>query len=181
MNPRLRCALLATLALLPLGAFALWAGQQALASLRQPPPPVALADPAPADPSILARLDPFFRMGPLEGAALPVTALPLSLKGIRLDPASGRGAAFIAGANGPQRPVAPGEEVQPGVTLVAIAADHVVLERDGRRESLWLEAVGRRPAAGPAATPAAATTVAPRDEAPPDDPPPPPEDEEEEP
>lgn len=116
---------------------------RAVEAVTAPLPALPTIAPQPGpDASILGRFDPFFREGPVDGANLAVTALPISLKGVRFDAASLRGAAFIAGADGVQRPFALGEEVMEGVVLAAVAADHVILDRGGTRESLWLEAVG---------------------------------------
>lgn len=135
-------------------ALAVRAGHALMAPLPALP---AMAPPAGPDAAILGRFDPFFREAPAEGADLPVTALPLTLKGVRFDAASGRGAAFIAGADGVQRPLAPGDAVMDGVTLAAVAPDHVVLERAGARETLWLdEAGGAAPSTLPSAPDAAA-------------------------
>lgn len=94
-----------------------------------------------AAPELLARFDPFFRLGGGATAAAPVavTALQLTLFGTRLNEASGRGSAIIAGADGVQTSFAVGEEVAPGVTLKAVYFDHVTLTRGGRDEQLFLD------------------------------------------
>jgi len=56
-----------------------------------------------------------------------------------MNEASGGGSAIIAGSDGVQRSYAVGEEVSPGVKLVQVLFDHVVLERGGTRESLFLD------------------------------------------
>lgn len=101
----------------------------------------ALAPPQLADRALLARFDPFFRM---RGSAtdLPVTALPYSLHGLRTDSATGRGSAIIAAGDGQQAVFSVGDSVGQGVTLVEIAVDHVVLDRGGVREALWLDNAG---------------------------------------
>jgi general secretion pathway protein C len=120
----------------------------------------------PAD--VLASFDPFFRLG---GGATPaptaVTALQLMLYGIRVDEASGRGSAIVAGPDAVQKSVGVGEEIIPGVTLKAVAFDHITIDRGGAAEDLFLTqdnapAAGQTPGApapaqggaAPAATPA---------------------------
>src|SRR5436305_8387714 len=81
---------------------------------------------APPDASLLARLDPFFR---LDAAAGPtgVTSLNLKLYGVRQDRATGRGSAIIALPDGRQMSFAVGEQLLPGVTLVAVGFDNVTI------------------------------------------------------
>lgn len=129
-----------------LGAMALASlllGLRAVQALREPlPVPPPFTAPPMADRALLARLDPFFPVRAAAGGDLPVTALPLSLHGVRADTASGRGSAIIAAGDGTQKVYAVGETVADGVTLAAIAEDHVVLDRGGTRESLWLDSAG---------------------------------------
>ncbi|MCG2842739.1 hypothetical protein L6Q21_17320 [Sandaracinobacter sp. RS1-74] len=111
--------------------------------VRQPlPVPPPFTAPPMADRALLARFDPFFPVRADSGSGLPVTALPLSLHGVRSDSATGRGSAIIASGDGEQKVYAVGETVTDGVTLAAIAADHVVLDRGGTREALWLDTAG---------------------------------------
>jgi general secretion pathway protein C len=131
-------AILAALALavLLLGWRALAA---ALAPLPEAPP---FAAPALADRALLARFDPFFPAAAASGDALPVTALPFSLHGVRADSATGRGSAIIAAGDGEQKVYGVGDALGDGVTLAAIAGDHIVLDRAGTREALWLDNAG---------------------------------------
>jgi general secretion pathway protein C len=115
------------------------------------PPPVV--EPTPADPSILARLDPFF--GVAAADAMPVTSLPLKLRGVRTDGASGRGGAFIEGADGAQGAYSVGDSVG-GAILAAVAEDHVILDNGGRRETLWIDSGGSAAPAEGGAAPVAA-------------------------
>ena len=126
--------------------------------------------------AMLRGFDPFFRLSAAApGApATVVTPLQLTLFGTRLDGASGRGAAIIAGADNVQASYSVGEEVAPGVTLKQVAFDHVVLVRGGRDETLFIDqsaaaaaitrpgtAVGAAaPAGGEAAAPDAPITAA---------------------
>lgn len=99
--------------------------------------------------SILTGFDPFFRLGAPAGQPATVTPLQLTLFGIRLDEATGRGSAIIAGPDNVQQSVAVGDEVQPGVRLVAVAFDHVTLERGGAAEDLFMDQSRALAAAGP--------------------------------
>jgi general secretion pathway protein C len=112
----------------------------------------------------LSGFDPFFR---LSGAGVPgpatVTMLQLQLFGIRLDDATGRGSAILAGPDGVQKSVAVGEEVSPGVILKSVAFDHVTLDRGGASEDLFIDQSGGAAAAAPTgatSTPGAASAVA---------------------
>lgn len=116
-----------------------------------------VAEPAPEGSAaeLLHGFDPFFRLGgqPQAGPAV-VTSLQLVLFGTRLNDATGRGSAIIATPDGVQSSYAVGEEIMPGVTLKAVAFDHVTIERGGSAEDLFMDQSG-------AATPVAA--VAPSD------------------
>jgi len=124
----------------------------------RPAAPVIPAAPVEA----IAGYDPFFRLqAPAAGPGV-VTALQLTLFGIRIDDATGGGGAILAGPDGVQRSVGVGEEIQPGVTLAAVAFDHVTMDRGGAREDLFLDQSGPAPAGGaaPAATAAGGITAA---------------------
>ena len=54
------------------------------------------------------------------------------------DEATGRGSAILAGADGVQRSIAVGEDIQPGVVLKAVAFDHVTIARGGAEEDLFI-------------------------------------------
>jgi len=111
----------------------------------RPAAPVIPAAPAEA----IAGFDPFFRLqAPQQGPAV-VTALQLTLFGIRIDDATGGGGAILAGPDGVQRSVGVGEEIQPGVKLAAVAFDHVSVERGGAREDLFLDQSGPAAPGGP--------------------------------
>jgi general secretion pathway protein C len=102
----------------------------------------AFAPPALADRALLGRVDPFFPAAVGSADSLPVTALPFSLHGVRADSATGRGSAILATGDGQQQVYAVGDTLTDGVTLAAIAADHVILDRGGTREALWLDTGG---------------------------------------
>ncbi len=103
--------------------------------------------PQPERAALFASFDPFNRTvaaAPAEGAA--VTSLALTLYATRAMPGGG-GSAILAGADGVQQVIRVGAEVQPGVTLAAVAFDHVVLSHGGAREMLYLDQSGPAPAA----------------------------------
>jgi general secretion pathway protein C len=95
-------------------------------------------DAAPVSPSILGSFDPFFRLADNAGAAV-VTGLDIKLFGIRADQASGRGSAIVGLPNGVQSSVSVGEEIMAGVTLKAVALDHVTILRGGVEEQVYLD------------------------------------------
>ncbi|WP_343527222.1 type II secretion system protein N [Sphingomonas sp.] len=109
--------------------------------------------------AILDGFDPFFRLQGGQAAPSAVTTLQLTLFGTRIDEATGRGSAIVAGPDGVQRSVSVGEEIQPGVTLKSVAFDHITLDRGGASEDLYLDqsdappATAAMPSAGAASTP----------------------------
>jgi general secretion pathway protein C len=107
--------------------------------------------------AILSAFDPFFRLQ-AQAAPTTVTTLQITLFGIRLDEASGRGAAIVAGPDGVQRSVSVGEEVQPGVTLKGVAFDRITLDRGGTAEDLFLDQSGATPPPPAAGAPGHALT-----------------------
>jgi len=117
---------------------------------------------------ILTGFDPFFRLSAGRAAPSTVTSLNLTLFGTRIDEAMGRGSAIIAGPDGVQNSVAVGDEIAPGVRLKAVAFDHVVIDRGGAEENLYLDqssaaAAGQpvAPAAGGATSPPTAASGVP--------------------
>lgn len=112
------------------------------------PAGVRVMSPA-ARAALFASVDPFNR-----GAAVPVqgessgavTSLALTLFATRAAPGGG-GTAIIAGGDGLQQVYRVGVEVQPGVTLAAVAFDHVELSRNGAKELLYLDQSGPAPSA----------------------------------
>ena len=91
--------------------------------------------------ALFASIDPFNRTPPASAAPAStgaVTSLALTLFGTRATP-GGVGTAIIAGADGLQQVFRTGSEVQPGVTLSAVAFDHVELTHNGTRELLYLD------------------------------------------
>jgi general secretion pathway protein C len=102
---------------------------------------------------ILTGFDPFFRLSAGQAAPSTVTSLQLTLFGTRIDEAMGRGSAIVAGPDGVQNSVAVGEEIVPGVRLKAVAFDHVVIDRGGQEENLFLDQSGGAQAGEGTSTP----------------------------
>ena len=104
--------------------------------------------------ALMTGFDPFNRSAAVAaapGSAAVVTDLPLTLYGIRVNPASGGGTAIIAGSDGQQKVYRIGEEISPGVTLSAVAFDHVTLNRNGASELLYLDQSQPAPVVAPVA------------------------------
>ncbi len=103
---------------------------------------------APARAALFAQFDPFARDVPDggggggEGGA----ALPFTLLGTRSTADGQGGGAILAGADGVQRAVPQGADIAPGVRLVQVAFDHVVLQHAGGTLVLRLAAQDGRPA-----------------------------------
>jgi len=90
--------------------------------------------------ALFAGFDPFFRTGATAGEGMrQVTALPLKLYGVSLNEASGQGSAIIADESDVQTSFAVGDEIAPGVVLKAVAFDHVVIQRGGATETLFID------------------------------------------
>ncbi len=111
----------------PVGMFGTWDSRQ----------PQMLA-PAQRD-ALFTAFDPFFRSAPAGDASAQITSLSLTLFGTRINEASGQGSAIIATPDGIQASYAVGDEVMPGVLLKEVAFDHVVLDRGGTVETLFLD------------------------------------------
>jgi general secretion pathway protein C len=94
----------------------------------------------PANVTALGSFDPFFRLA--QGGPVVVTALNLTLHGIREDRATGRGSAIIALPDGRQLSFLVGEEIMPGVSLAAVGFDNVTISRAGTPEQLFLDQSG---------------------------------------
>lgn len=138
-----RLALLASLALilalLWLGvriALALWPRGDVAADVA----PARLPEAASSAPSVsVSRWHLFGNAGAAAGAnrALPASTLPLALRGTVADRDPNAGVAVIG--NGQQeRAYRVGDDIDTGVKLVEVHPEHVVVTRDGVRESLRL-------------------------------------------
>ncbi len=112
--------------LTPVGMFGDW-------TARQP----AIPGPA-ARQALFSAFDPFFREAPATGGA-QVTSLALQLFGTRINEGSGQGSAIIATPDGTQSSFGTGDEIMPGVILKSVAYDHVVIDRGGSEETLFLD------------------------------------------
>ena len=139
-----------------LGALLVWQAVRLLWTLVVPLSPLGAWQPqtaviaSPAERrALLSGLDPFFRGAGQGPATVTVTSAGLTLFGINLNEATGGGSAIIAGEDGMQTSYAVGDEIAPGLKLVGIAFDHVLLDRGGTRESLFLDQSGEAPVAHP--------------------------------
>lgn len=140
------------------GAALFWAIATPLGPIGAP----AAVGPAPrarADASVLQRFDPFAaaraarRAAPAANTATASIA-GLSLKAVRVAASPNAGSAIIAAQGAPQKSFQVGEAISPGLRLVGVAADHVILESAEGRSVLAFP--GRN-----IATPAAAASTAP--------------------
>ena len=131
----LELAILAFLALA--AAMLVWAIFRPIGPVGPWQPRVAAAAPAPTG---FSALDPLFGFQ-ADGGPLVVSSSGITLHGLRMDNASGRGSAILSSEGEPQRSYEVGEEVVPGVTLAEVAVDHVVLSRGGNAEALFFEDV----------------------------------------
>ncbi|CAN5236848.1 type II secretion system protein N [soil metagenome] len=99
--------------------------------------------PAPLPPGARSPLfrsfEPFTRGQVAEGPSAQVTGLALQLFGTRINEGSGLGSAIVATPDGIQSSFAVGDEIMPGVKLKDVFYDHVVIDRGGRLETLFLD------------------------------------------
>jgi len=140
-----------------LGALLVWQCVRLLWTLLTPLSPLGAWQPqaaviaSPAERrALFTSLDPFFRGNAQGPAAATVTSAGLTLFGINLNEATGGGSAIIAGEDGIQTSYAVGDEIAPGLKLAGVAFDHVLLDRGGARESLFLDQSGEAPVASAA-------------------------------
>jgi len=126
-----------------------------------PSPEAPQARPLPdVDLGVLSRFDAFFRNGGGGAEATPSDGGGLTLFGVRADGAGG-GSAIIGLADGRQVSVGAGEELEPGLTLNAVAPDHVMLSRGGAPFRLDFPDMASGAAAPEAATQPAAPSPEP--------------------
>jgi general secretion pathway protein C len=120
-----------------------------------PPAPQVL--PAAAQTALLTSFDPFGGGGSAATTASVAAGTDeFTLFGTRAAGGGLPGSAIIAGPDGEQASVAVGEQVAPGVRLVGVGFDRVVLERSGQR----LELAMAGDTLGPAVAGARDTAVA---------------------
>lgn len=132
----------------------------------QPPAPRLLS---PAErTTVLSSADPFGgSVAVIDSNA--VTSLDLELFGVTVNEAAGTGSAIIGLPDGTQQSIAAGEEILPGASLAEVTFTHIVIDRGGIRERLYLDESlpaddVATPASGPmpAGDPARAFNIAPR-------------------
>lgn len=138
-------------------ALAVQAGRLAW-MLVQPGPTIAAAAEVrtpPADPSVFGRFDAFFRTGGQSSLAeaTGADAAQMRLYGVRAGGRDG-GSAIIGLPDGRQVSVGVGEEVEPGLVLQSVAADHVILARGGSVSRLVFTEVPANAPQPPAPAPA---------------------------
>lgn len=133
----------------PVGRFGEW----------RPAPPRVLS--AEAQTVVLAAVDPFFRASGLQAtqtaAAAPAT--DLQLFGTLASQGSSPGSAILGAGENEQKSFAVGEEVAPGVKLVAVHFDRVVLDRGGTAQTIYMPGSEEATDTGPQAGSALATAV----------------------
>lgn len=112
---------------------------------------------AEAQSAVLAAVDPFFRSGAAAQAA-PAAATDLQLFGTRLGSDGIPGSGILGRPDGDQRSYVVGEEIAPGVKLVAVHFDHVDLDRGGVRQSLYMP--GAEGGTGPASAAVSGASIA---------------------
>lgn len=122
------------------------------------------------DLAILERFNPFSRSSAAT-AALPQATdafqLGLRLHGVRGPMFGDRGSAILATPDGKQASYVVGDAVMPGVTLTAVAGDHVLLIQNGAQLRLPFAEFAGAPPTVPPAAPVAGSFVAPAIETPP--------------
>lgn len=131
-----RALLLATLAIL--AARLVWAIATPLGPVGDwRPAPPRMVDPATRS-ALLASVDPFTGSGPVVDSNA-VTSLDIQLFGVTVNAGSGSGSAIIGLPDGSQQSIAVGEDILPGAQLAEVAFNHIVIDRGGIRERLYLD------------------------------------------
>lgn len=87
---------------------------------------------------IFATVDPFSSQK-IDTDSQVVTSLDLLLHGTTMNEISGGGSAIISGADGVQNSYAVGDEIIDGAILDSVAFDHIIIDRSGAKESLFLD------------------------------------------
>lgn len=105
--------------------------------VQAPDTPERASEAAPVALDPILALMPFGRNAePDEPAEAEETDLGLALHGVVTSAASAGSSAIVSGEGQPARAYALGQELPGGATLVEVQGDHVVIETDGRRETL---------------------------------------------
>lgn len=94
---------------------------------------------APMRERLFRTFDAFYPAPVARADTQNVTSLALTLFGVRINEGSGLGSAIIGAEDGVQDSYAVGDEIQPGVTLKSVAYDHVIIDRGGVEESIFLD------------------------------------------
>ncbi|WP_265569460.1 type II secretion system protein N [Sphingomicrobium nitratireducens] len=115
--------------------------------------PVPVAPPAEARAILFERFNPFPQAS--AGGGDVTTGLDLTLYGVRENRGAGTGGAIIGLPDGTQASFGVGEEILPGAILSGVAFDHVVIDRGGISERLYMEGASDAPVVSPAPGPAA--------------------------
>lgn len=122
-------------------------------------PPTAQPLPQAVQTALLTGFDPFGAGGvTIANAGEAAGASEFKLFGTRVAGGGLPGSAILAGPDGEQVSVAVGEDVVPGVRLVAVGFDQAVLERGGQRQTVLMDGESD---AGPAPAGVAAASAAP--------------------
>jgi len=119
------------------------------------------AIPETAQLALLSTFDPFStQAAPTSAAAAPAPATGLTLFGTRMSMGGAPGSAIIAAADGVQNSYSVGDEVAPGLRLLSVGFDFVLIGANGSEQKLVMEgADDAAPAVTPGTTPAPATTA----------------------
>lgn len=116
-------------------------------------PPAPPTIPASAQLALLSTFDPFATAQAQSSAAAPAPAASgLTLFGTRMSLGGAPGSAIIAGSDGVQNSYAVGDEIAPGVRLLSVGFDFVLVGGNGAEQRLAMEGADPPQAA---ATPAA--------------------------
>jgi general secretion pathway protein C len=125
----------------PLGAVGRW----------MPPAPPTI--PATAQLALFSTFDPFTAAQAQPGAAAPAAAVSgFTLFGTRMSLGGAPGSAIIAGADGVQNSYSVGDEVAPGVRLLTVGFDFVLMGGKGSEQRLAMEGADPPLAAAPSAS-----------------------------
>lgn len=117
------------------------------------------AIPETAQLALLSTFDPFStQAAPAAAAAAAAPATGLTLFGTRMSMGGAPGSAIIAGADGVQNSYSVGDEVAPGLRLLSVGFDFVLVGANGSEQKLVMEGTDdAAAAAAPGTTPAPAT------------------------
>jgi general secretion pathway protein C len=110
-------------------------------------PPVPAALPEAAQLALLSTFDPFAATTTATAAAAPAAATGFTLFGTRMSLGGAPASAIIAGADGIQMSYTVGDEVAPGLRLLSVGFDFVLLGSNGSEQRLAMEGADP-PAAG---------------------------------